>query len=183
MRKFLVITILLTLVSCFPFSTRKQKIHKNDFTNLSEKEYAEKYYSLPFKSQIDLTGLKVNQAYIYSKTYDTYQIFVFSDNRYIYSTNLLYRSNFHNIPSQKILKVGVFTNSKEKIKIEKIVSNLEGLFGFIEEGIIKNDTIFMTNNYHADNPKKSASESKSYVLAPHINVSKLEDIINIEYKE
>jgi len=182
MRKFLVITILLSLISCFTFSTRKQKTHKKDFTNLSEKEYAEKYYSLPFKSQIDLTELKRNQAYIYSKTYETFQIFVFADNGYIYSTNLLYMTNYQNIPSQRVFKIGVFTNSEKNIKTERIVSNPEGLFGFIEEGIIKNDTIFITNNYHADTPKKRTSESKNYVLAPNINVSKFGGNINIEFK-
>ena len=182
MRKLLSIIILINLVSCFPFSTRKQKIHKDDFISLSEEDYAKKYYSIPFKSTIDFTKLKKNQAYLISRNNDAFQIFVFSDNGYVYSTSLIYDNNLNNIPSQKLFKVGVFTNSLKKIKKEKIVSNPEGLFGFIEEGSIKNDTIFMTRNYQTDKPNKRRSQSENYIYTPDIKVFKLGDVITIESK-
>jgi hypothetical protein len=56
------------------------------------------------------------------------------------------------------------------------------VFSVIEEGVIENDTVFMTKSYPSKNHKKITRLSNKLIIAPHIEVHKLGEYIYIETK-
>lgn len=180
MKKIIVYPLLLVIVSCF--STRKHKEYVSDFKNLSREEYSNKYYTLNTNQILDFTNLKKNTAYTISKTSDTFQVYVFSDDGYVYSSVLLMISNFNNISNEKLYGARIFSIDDKIIKFEKVASNPEGVFSFIEEGVIRNDTIFMSKSYPSKNHEKITNLSEKIIISPNIEVHKLGEYIFVETK-
>jgi hypothetical protein len=181
MRKIFMIIILVIFVSCA--TSRKRKAYVSDFTNLSTKEFANKYYTLSGSQKIDFTKIKKNKAYTISRPNDTYQVYMFSEDGYLYSSVLLWENNLKKLSNEKLHKSKFFSVEDDILKIEYMVSNPEGVFSVIEEGFIKTDTIFMKKKYHSKNIKKVKNLSNKIIIAPYIKVFKLGDYIVVEYKK
>ena len=169
MKKSILFILFLFLVSCF--STRKHQGYAYDFNTLSK----EKYYTLDISQKEYYTNIKINEAYKIFRPNDSFQIYVFSDDGYVYSSILLRGNDLNNLSNIKLYGARIFSINNKTIKLEKVVSNPEGVFSYIEEGIIKNDTIFITKAYPSKNNNRITKLSDKLIIAPHIKVYKFGD--------
>jgi len=173
MKNRILFILFLFLVSCF--STRKHKEYAYDFKTLSKEEYFNKYYTLNISQKENHTNIRINEAYILFRPNDSLQIYVFSDDGYVYSSVLLSGDDLNKLSNIKLYGARIFSINNKTIKLEKVVSNPEGVFSYIKEGIIEKDTIFINKAYPSKNNERITKLSEKLIIAPHIKVYKFGD--------
>jgi len=173
---YLTWSLVLILSLCSP---KKNKTYASDFLSLNKVEFARKYFTLFATKDIDISDIQVNKVYMKYQNSDTFQIIVFSNDHYTYSSSLMPLTLLNKIPKQKLYRSDYFIVEKKILKLESVNVNIQSI---IEEGVIEKDTIFIKKRYRATNTSKIYPIKIKYVLMPEILVYNFDDFIIIERK-
>lgn len=172
MKRIIFLLIIITIFSCSPF--KKNKDYANDFLSLNKMEYTKKYMSLYNIKTEENTEIRLNEAYVKYCNNGAYQIVVFCNDNYVYTTVLLTNVSVFTdkIPTQRLFRNAYYKIEKNILKLEMQNVNINSV---IEEGIIKKDTIQMNKTYLSKRPNKITSCKTKYEYIPRIKVYKFDD--------
>jgi len=178
MKKYiLVFAITIILSSCL---LRKNKQYESDYYKLNTAEFNQKYYSLYGKQNLDFSSVKKNEPYLTYTNNNTFQILVFSDDGYIYDSQLMPQKIFGKIPRNQLSRNGLYSIDGDIFKREQIATSLGDVYSIIEEGNVRNDTIFMKKSYHSKGYKNTRNLFSQYVYCPEVKLFKLGDDFFVE---
>ncbi|MFC4817021.1 hypothetical protein [Flavobacterium sp. GCM10023249] len=169
-----ILFLLALLTSCTP---RANKLYAKDFILLNKTEMAKKYNKLYTTQKVDFSELKENKVYLSHRNNDAFQIVVFSNDHYIYTTQLLPLYLLDSLRSAKLFRTNYFVAEKKNLKIEYITKDIQSK---IEEGRIEKDTIFMNENQNGNNQTRKVSLKNKYIVLPDVTAYNFNDFIIVE---
>lgn len=151
---------------------------------MGKNEIAKKYYTLSVNQNIDFSRLKKKESYIRYSNNDVFQILIFNDDGYVYSSQLMPLEMLKKpIPTQQLYRGGLFSINDDVLKIENIAVSPGNVYSVIEEGIIRNDTVFMQKSYDAKTQNNKKKLSAEFTLLTKIKVFSFGDDIYVESEQ
>jgi len=177
---FFYIVILIVTTSCF-FKENKQ--YANDLYNLDKIQLAQKYSTLYGKQILDFSKIRKNEPYFTYTNNNTFQILVFSEDGYIYDSQLIPLKFFEKISRNQLSRSSLFSVEGNILKRESIATSPGSVYSIIEEGTIQNDTVFLKKKYHTKGYKNTRNLFGEYILIPEVKLYKFGDDFFIESKK
>lgn len=166
--KYILITTLLFFSGC---TSLKNKEYASDFRILDKNKFAQKYYELYSSNEIDFSKVKKEKAYFTFTNNSTFQIIIFSDDGYIYESQLMpVQMLSKKLPSVQLLRGDYFSIKNDVLKIESKVPSSRNISSIIREGQIKNDTIFMKKKYNLRGYKNTRNLFNQYIYDPRFKI-------------
>lgn len=180
MRIFFFPLLFLLLTSC-SWLFKGNHEYANDFNSMDKNAMAKKYYTLSANQKIDFSRLKKKESYIRYSNNDVFKILIFNDDGYVYSSQLMPLEMLKKpIPTQQLYRDGLFSINDDVLKIESIAMSPGNVYSVIEEGIIRNDTVFMQKSYDAKRQKNIRKLSGEFTLFAKAKVFAFGDDVYIE---
>jgi len=169
------------LNSCLSF--KKNDAYAKDFRTMNKIEFSKKYFILYNEDTIDFSRIKKNQAYYVLRNGSTFQIIVFSEDKFIYEAPLMPLSMLRKpfTPIQ-LGRSSYFLVMKDILKTESMAASPGNVYSVIEEGKIGKDTIFMKKRYNAKGFKNEHKIFEECILIPEVKVYKIDNDYFIEKK-
>lgn len=180
MRIFFFLLLFLLLTSC-SWLFKGNHEYANDFNSMDKNEMAKKYYTLSVNQKIDFSRLKEKESYVRYSNNDVFQVLIFNDDGYVYSSQLMPLEMLKKpIPTQRLYRGGLFSINDDVLKIESIAMSPGNVYSVIEEGIIRNDTVFMQKSYDAKTQNTIRKLSGEFTLFAKVKVFVFGDDVYIE---
>ncbi|KGO92195.1 hypothetical protein [Flavobacterium subsaxonicum] len=173
--KFILIALLAN--SCI---SKKGTEYANDFNNMEDTVFKEKYFESEITDKYSYKNIKYGEAYFVYDNNFTFQIIVFSENKFIYKSQLMANETRSNFPVQKLFRGSTFSVNGNTLKIKSMARTPGNTYLVVEEGIIKNDTIYINKQYNAHGIRNKEILSKEIYLAPDIKVVNFENNYYVE---
>jgi len=183
MKKLLLYVLMFSVLASCSVFVRQNNKYAADYQAMDDKELAEKYLTLSVNQKLDFSYVRKNEAYFSSGNNDTFQILVFSGEGFVYHSQLMPISMLSKpFAMQKLIKNGIVSIDRTVFKRETVAAHPGSVYSIIEEGIVKNDTIFMQKRYQTKGFRNESTLSHELVLLPKVKVMTLGDDIFIESK-
>jgi hypothetical protein len=183
MKKSLLYCVILPLLASCSLFFRQNNQYATDYHALDDKERAQKYLTLYGHQKLDFSVLRKNEAYLAYGNNNSFQILVFSDNGFVYHSPSMDVSLLGKpFAMQKLLKNGIFSIEGTIFKRETVAAHPGSVYSIIDEGVIRNDTIFMQKSYQTKGSRNEHQLLDEFVPLPKIKVLKLGDDLFIESK-
>jgi hypothetical protein len=181
-KTFILIGLLLCLNSCL--SSKRNNEYAYDFKMMNKVDFSKKYFTLYNENDIDFSRIKKNKAYYILRNGSTFQIVVFSEDKFIYETPLMNLTTLEKpFAPIRLGRSSYFLVINNILKTESKAPTLGDSHSIIEEGEIEKDTIFMKKKYNLRGAKNEHKLFEKYILFPEINVYIMGDDYYIERKK
>lgn len=181
-KTFIFFGLLFCLNSCLSSKRNNEYVH--DFLTMNKIDFSKKYFTLYNENDINFSRIKKNKAYYILRNGLTFQIVVFSEDRFIYETPLMNLTMLEKpFPPIKLGRSSYFLVINNVLKTESKAPTLGNSHSIIEEGDIKKDTIVMKKRYNVRAAKNEQKLFEEYILFPEINVYIIGDDYFIERKK
>lgn len=152
--------ILISLSSC-KFYFRESRQLSDDYKYLNNNDFARKYFSL-----YDIRKgncLESGRVYRMEQNNFTFKYIVFSKDNWVYDSPIMSTDISDNL---KLDRNAFYTVIDSIIKIEWIAQSTGSVYTMINEGVIKNDTIFLLKEYTG---KGNAQKEIIRLIKPNYN--------------
>nr|WP_294922357.1 hypothetical protein [uncultured Flavobacterium sp.] len=180
-KKTFILIGLLCLNSCLP--SKKNNEYAQDFKTMNKIDFSKKYFTLYNENNIDFSRIKKNKAYYILRNGSTFQIVVFSEDKFIYETPLMNLTMLEKpFAPIKLGRSSYFLVINNQLKTESKAATLGSSYSIIEEGEIEEDTIFMKKKYNSRGAKNEHKLFDKYILFPEIIVYMMGNDYFIERK-
>ncbi len=157
--RLIIFCIFLVLSSCKLYFRKSHQLAR-DYRYLNNINFARKYFTLyddKIQKTRSLASKRVYKMYISS----FFKYLVFSKDNWVYESST--RST--DIKDYTVLKRGAFYTVEDSvIKVERIVQDMGSIYTIINEGTIRNDTIFLTKKYTSGSIVKIKRKMKNMII-------------------
>jgi hypothetical protein len=131
------------LVSCKIYFRPNNQL-SFDYNNLGNKEFARKYFTLFAENNTSQSFLDSKKVYRVEQNNFTFKYLVFSKDNWVYDSPLLSQELKNDL---KLSRDGYYIIKDSIIKIEWVAQNPGSVYSIINEGVIRNDSIFLYKEY------------------------------------
>jgi hypothetical protein len=163
-------------------SSKKNNEYNSDYTTMNSSDFARKYFTLYNEPYQEPGKIKINKAYYTIGNNYTFSIVVFGDNNFVYESGSMSEDLLGtDLKTMRLGRNSYYRVTDTLVKMEGMaMSPPGGIFNIIEEGVVRNDTIFMQKRYDAKGYKNSRKLSNAYILLPRLKVFVMGENVFIE---